>query len=1112
MDESSFEFPSKKSDLERVYVWQLWILKISGQRTETKLLYSRIVPTDYPSKGWRLEATDNLGSFQSEDAGNIKVELLQASHVGIGQDIRNAIKVLYDGNLLSDCEELNKPNPIPNEILNLGLELGEKHNLNYIIRPEVLLPKEHLLIPWTSKSMPGPADDLSNFVSQIVCLKKLNVFQTVSRFNRDTILQIISKIQERLEFTTNFNIKKSSAPRIGNIEWYRFPLAAENLDPLVSFYCKKKNDGENCQDVEVQLMPIGQTKEIILRCRVYDGEEVTHDICRSIAWGSKLRKITIETLQPISEIHVTIWEKRSDGEHELVFENSAILMRTMQMNLSMIGSVFNTTRINLLNKIEKRDQKRAKELTHFERSSRGSDAKIGDYKNDPWVPVNREIVQFMNLVFPEKSKAQFFLNGWDDTTQASGQLSFFEWISDIISRGDKGALILLDPFFDQDGIEIFSYAKTGDTKFKVVTCTQHREKDENPSPTANNLTSVAAKLQQICILSATLLSGLDFELLDLVSLGGGKDQIFHDRYVLLTDSNGMVNEGYHLSNSLQGATRKAPLLVTPIPADILPNVLEYVDDLLDPKKPSSKKIQSITVYSTKKSHESETYIQEKDIPNLNLLFGLLIDDETISTLTPDEVIEVLKSNGLYDTKDGFMLYKLTDLHLRRLISKTLAEQKVTLTWVALTELMAYGHSRKDHIEDEYDSWEAFKELAGKEEELAQYLIEYITTYKSSKTSLAYRERIFTVFRGNSFEEMLENAERTFSSMPEWSSLPYSITKSIEILVDEFSVLATQLLSKLLDDLIAAKWNEANPETIGKMQLVSSIALKLFDFGNRKDFRAVRQQLAHEKESIRAATIGALLTVPKMCYKVKPTLEEILDEIKANVSDDEFRLTLATQINFRDGVHADEQEQRDNKMERLIVGWQNNTLLPRIIKILCGPLVANNSLKITNEFLANLVQNGSISQSDLFRTWADFFSEKVAYRTDYKNEGSKGHSKTFVVNTDIELTQTLLQEFPKLSCDDQTGYINAWIANLEKMWLIVIQPFAKDSNFNLFHETCTRVYWTAKLLELLVRNKEICTDAEKIASDFLMTRHYEIGKANEYQTGRYVQHITNLNSL
>jgi hypothetical protein len=100
------------------------------------------------------------------------------------------------------------------------------------------------------------------------------------------------------------------------------------------------------------------------------------------------------------------------------------------------------------------------------------------------------------------------------------------------------------------------------------------------------------RLKNRCRELAVIFKQLHFTLCDLRSNNGGTNQLFHDRYLLIYSTDDEIKRGFHLSNSIQGSTRKAPLLVTPIPADLLDEVGMYVAGLRDPSALKQKTTRS----------------------------------------------------------------------------------------------------------------------------------------------------------------------------------------------------------------------------------------------------------------------------------------------------------------------------------------------------------------------------------------------------------------------------------------------------------------------------------------------------------------------------------------
>ena len=60
-----------------------------------------------------------------------------------------------------------------------------------------------------------------------------------------------------------------------------------------------------------------------------------------------------------------------------------------------------------------------------------------------------------------------------------------------------------------------------------------------------------------------------------ISIFGLMQGVLHDRYILIFDQANLPLAGFHLSNSLQKEAENYPLLITPIPLDILYELNEY---------------------------------------------------------------------------------------------------------------------------------------------------------------------------------------------------------------------------------------------------------------------------------------------------------------------------------------------------------------------------------------------------------------------------------------------------------------------------------------------------------------------------------------------------------
>jgi hypothetical protein len=69
------QFPGKENNLDAKYVWQIWVLKTSGNGITTinKLLYSWVVPTHLDFKGWQSNVVEYVGN-ETDDQKKNKIE------------------------------------------------------------------------------------------------------------------------------------------------------------------------------------------------------------------------------------------------------------------------------------------------------------------------------------------------------------------------------------------------------------------------------------------------------------------------------------------------------------------------------------------------------------------------------------------------------------------------------------------------------------------------------------------------------------------------------------------------------------------------------------------------------------------------------------------------------------------------------------------------------------------------------------------------------------------------------------------------------------------------------------------------------------------------------
>ena len=137
-------------------------------------------------------------------------------------------------------------------------------------------------------------------------------------------------------------------------------------------------------------------------------------------------------------------------------------------------------------------------------------------------------------------------------------MSFYEWLREVAKTANGARLVLVDPFFDSVGVELFARMEETQLAYAAVTSTQVPSDDDVDGQPARK-----ARLINACEKLKPVLRRLDFRIYDIAT-ASKKRRPLHDRYILIFDTDDTIASGFHLSNSIQLATKNYPLLVTPI--------------------------------------------------------------------------------------------------------------------------------------------------------------------------------------------------------------------------------------------------------------------------------------------------------------------------------------------------------------------------------------------------------------------------------------------------------------------------------------------------------------------------------------------------------------------
>ncbi|MEO7214664.1 VPA1262 family protein [Mucilaginibacter sp.] len=1109
-------FPSTLTDLWVQYTWQIWLLKSTGTKTNVKIIYSWVIANYENFQGWRSVTSVGNMNVPMSAGKTARVEVLKAEFIGSGNDIKHYITELLEGKLLSEVQLADENVLVPSELNNIAFGIDKNDvNLKYVSRPEVMLPMEHLLIPWSSKSTPSPAG-YSIFVSELFFLPKLDIFNVLpADVNDEKFVDIIKWVSEQLNLTTGLRFIKDSAPRLGNVEWFRLPAADAELRPLVQYRVIKNGNGV-AKQIQAFLKPQNKgPKEVLVRCRIMNGEELALDEVKKGTWTNTELVFDFFSLQPVSEVQLTVWELESGSETaRILFEDSNVLIRTISTTMSIVQSQINSGRINLLDKLDSREQNKPVELASFHRTARASIVNSGGYKHDPWVSSSREIIDFMKKIYPEPSGAKFFINGWDEKLNASGQLSFFQWIMEIVNTPESGSLLLIDPFFDKDGIEIFANAQTSNKKFRVLTCTQHRVKSKSKR-TSGVLTDPAKKIQANCRAWAPLFTGINITITDLTSPDGGKKQLFHDRYIIVTDDKGFATKGYHLSNSLQGATRKEPILITLIPPDVLPEVLKYMGDLLDATKVgTSKKTTLVTLFqvpetskviSTSAALNNPNFNKSlQEIPQAAYLFANLYNESRLRKANLAELQTFVQDQGLFaDDSSSLELYKINPSqisHFAKILNKA-SQRKFNKLMLSFGQAMA----RSIYYSTDYNVVNELQKNLKQKPTIAEKLVAFVLDIKPKKNP-NNRYKHYLIYIDGNFEGIFHATHSQINYMGgDFFGVPYDCYYACKILVKGLPKTAVKLLERLINQAAAGGWNEADVNLTGIMLLISTINHLFLRYYTVAERHIQTEFLSSSDYKIRAAASAGLLMGVTSSYHHQE-FDDVNQLLKNTLPDDEYRLAISSIAhNVRLNRALPQEELMTKLYAALIANWSGETnLMERIIQVLSGPLKYSYSYSISEYFLNPLIATRYIDHQWVFGFWNKLFTNKLSY-----HEYLKKKTDHYSEHTDAELTKTISYYFTKLSAEEQITIVDDWIRSIAPFWAYLSQPFQQQINFYIYDGAAERAYWIKVLFEHMKETRLLLPEPLNLINQFLKQYELEIAKAEKYVTSRGYSPISSL---
>lgn len=537
---------------------RLFILRIGEDKNNPiyRIAYGVVSPSDHSLEEATGSEFSKLGSY-----GNKKIYLGSISIFSEREIILGIYDALSIGNSLK--ESLDRYG-ISNDNL--------KYDVKYI--------RDGISVPWHKANILG--NQLSD--SRYICmLEPETLFEIDGHLLEEALDGAMRTLSVKLSEATGLPFD-TSYDHIGNLEI----LIAPDQDIYGRSLVKHWQDKESfTQHVELSSKLTDGADLVTVNIKLKAGGVITIDTLLSDKpKDNENTTFSIPSEYPPQAVEIKIWLTKS-SEVRLVHLSTHHFIGEICFSLGIVQSEIHI-HSDWLERVKGAMPKNKKELvdkaSSIQRTSSESHHRI-----------NKGLPQWLKrkvTIKPiERCDDAYFPAGWDCETQESGSLSFLEWFK-AKTKGAK-SVFLQDPYFED--VALFFIALS-DIQGECIILTQTDLKTNTDNTISMSGTSQRkAKILSLIKDNPSLYGSIQLIIRDMP----GSGPKLHDRYLFIGYDDGRC-EGYMLSNSLQGATKKSPLLITRIGTPVLVKVKKHIAKLIDPDK-----VETIYHYSDRTSSSTQ---------------------------------------------------------------------------------------------------------------------------------------------------------------------------------------------------------------------------------------------------------------------------------------------------------------------------------------------------------------------------------------------------------------------------------------------------------------------------------------------------------------------------
>lgn len=688
---------------------QLWILQIrSEQQIENRIVYGRLLPYSYSSDSWSSSDDDKFQGFGQFHAQVARLNLY--------------VKSVHCADLLQQLSAGRSISTISEELkIGLSDQLKARFGTTALAADDLVYrPVAYLLNrdAHDRHSLSSPHDGAGAFSASISQSDKGALF----RLGQGYDAALTESVVIHLNADTGLDFGGADTARFGDLELLMFPALDDLERRLLSVTWV---DAPRALIARFNPMQVPHFNDFQFHLSITNDNQIVYSCIttaeRDAEGMFECRFDLSDQLHArIDSTELEVFGFHGGGhfrEGTLCCRWGTGYVREIHFQGHVAGREANSVKFDWLERTTRPSvSTRVKSALTISRGNMGLASHIGGREADPWVPANRDLASLFTRLYPPKSEGRFFQR-WS-LGDGEGRLQFVEWFKALLAKYQQHQIIIFDPYFESAGLGLVLLSAAQKADYIVFTSLPKPSKEgkvtlvESDKPAPDRVNNLVASCEQ------------NHQLLKHIKLRiyGLKEGQLHDRYILIMGPDGLPVAGFNLSNSFQKAAENYPLLVTPIPADVLLQVEQYKSVLVreaeavqsegETGNPSLRTLfDSTALPMAPRRYEPLRFLEKAQAGDV---LSVWAGEPSLQGLSGDPLKERMVT---LDMLKGDSLALTETESLRNCLNRQAGDfAGFTATWEVLGELLAHSRTEDSH----------FRELES-ERGILEYLVQFLNS-------------------------------------------------------------------------------------------------------------------------------------------------------------------------------------------------------------------------------------------------------------------------------------------------------------------------------------------------------------------------------------------------